>query len=202
MWKHKFYFLMLALMGVLSVAAQHDSKAKEILDHVSDTYRQSEGMKISFKGTQTGTLWVKGDKFVLECSGVKSWFDGQTQWSYVADNEEVNISSPTPEEIQAVNPYALVNMYRKGFDYRYEGLKLRNGKRGNEIALIPDNKQDIRMFLLSVSESNIPFYIGVDMTNGHYEEFIVSAFEEQKLSDEFFCFDAKQYPGVEIIDLR
>ena len=202
MRKHKCYTLLLTLMCVLNLFAQHDNKAKEILDQVATTYKMSTGMRIDFKGTQIGTLWVKGEKFVLECGGIKSWFDGETQWSYVAENEEVNVSSPTPEEIQAINPYALVTMHRKGFDYRYKGSKLRNGKLGNEIVLIPENKQDISMFILSVSEENLPFYIGVDMTNGHYEEFVVTQFVEKSFSDDFFRFDPKQYPNAELIDLR
>lgn len=202
MLKHKFYIIMLALMVALTVAAQHDGKAKQILDQVANTYDQSNGMKIEFKGTQRGTIWMKGQKFVLECSGVKSWFNGETQWSYVEENQEVNVSTPTPEEIQSINPYTLVTMYRQGFDYRYQGLQIRNGKRGNEITLIPNNTQDIRMFLLSIGEDSVPFYVGVDMTNGHYEEFIVTKYEKMTLNDDFFNFDEKAYPNVEVIDLR
>ena len=145
---------------------------------------------------------MKGDCFVLESGGVKSWFDGTTQWSYVADNEEVSISSPTPEEIQAVNPYTLVTMYRKGFNYRYEGLKLRNNKRGHEITLIPHTQEDVRMITIYVGEDNIPFYIGVDMKNGHYEEFVLSSLEKIALEDRFFRFNPKEYPDAEVIDLR
>lgn len=202
MWKYKCYTLLLALTGALTVFAQQDEKAKSILDKVADTYQQSIGMRIDFKGTQQGTLWIKGEKFVLACGGIKSWFDGETQWSYVVDNEEVNISSPTPQEIQSVNPYALATMYRKGFNYRYQGLKTRNGKSGSEIALIPTNKQDIRMFLLLIGHENIPVYIGIDMTNGHYEEFIVTKHQTETLPDDFFRFDEKLYPDAEIIDLR
>ena len=202
MLKNRIYILLVALMGILPIAAQHDTKAKEILDKVSATYHQSIGMRVDFKGTQVGTLWMKGEKFVLDCGGVKSWFDGETQWSYVADNEEVNISTPTPEEIQTVNPYALVSMYQKGFDYRFQGNKTRNGKQGTEILLIPELKQDIRMFILTIGSNNIPFYIGIDMTNGHYEEFNLIKFEEQNLTDDFFRFDAARYPNAEIIDLR
>ena len=200
--KNKLYIFILALMGVLTVEAQRDGKAKEILDQVSKTYRVSDGIRIDFKGTQRGSIWVKGEMFVLECGGVKSWFDGQTQWSYVADNEEVTVSSPTPEEIQTVNPYALVTMYQKGFDYHFLGLKMRNGKRGNEISLVPNVQQDIRMFLLSIGENNVPYYIGVDMTNGHYEEFIVTDFKKETLADDFFRFNEKLYPNTEVIDLR
>lgn len=202
MLRHKFYILLIALLSSLTVAAQHDVAARNVLDKVSASYNECKGMKIAFKGTQIGTLWLKGDCFVLDCGGVKSWFDGKTQWSYVSGNEEVNISSPTPEEIQAVNPYALITMYRKGFSYLYMGMKSRNGKRGHEISLIPDNQQDIRMITLSVGEDNIPFYIGVDMRNGHYEEFVLTGYEKIDLVDEFFHFKSEEYPNAEVIDLR
>ena len=202
MLRHRIYIVLFALMAVLNLSAQQDRNAKEILDKVAQMYSQSQGMRVDFKGTQLGTLWIKGEKFVLDCGGVKSWFDGETQWSYVADNQEANVSTPTPEELQSINPYMLVTMYRNGFNYRMNGQRIRNGKRCNEINLIPINSQDIRMFLLSISEDNLPLYIGVDMVNGHYEEFIVTSFKKESLSDDFFRFDDNLYPDAEIIDLR
>lgn len=189
-------------MVFIGLSAQQEKEAKEILDKVSTTYNQVKGMKISFKGTQTGTLWIKSNCFVLDCGGIKSWFDGTTQWSYIADSEEVNISSPTPEEIQAVNPYTLVNMYKKGFNYSYLGYKTRNGKKGQEVVLFPLHNQDIRKIILDIDSNNLPFYIGIDMQNGHYEEFIVTSNEKMALDISFFQFNQKLYPNAEIIDLR
>ena len=202
MKRYKLFVLLLAWFGAMTVSAQCDQKAKEVLDAVAENYQQGDGMKISFKGSQIGTLWLKGDHFVLECGGIKSWFDGKTQWSYVKDNEEVNVSSPTPEELQTVNPYALVTMYRKGFNYRYDGYKVRKGKKGQEITLLPLVKGDIRKIILNVDNQLVPVYIGIDMENGHYEEFVSTSFERLSLSDDFFRFDEKQYPDVEVIDLR
>ena len=202
MMKHKLYIIMIALAGFLTVSAQKDNKAREILDQVALTYQNSDGMKITFKGTQKGTLWVKNNCFVLDCGGVKSWFDGETQWSYVKENDEVNISSPTPEELETVNPYALVTMYRNGYNYRYDGYKLRKGKTGQEVSLLAKGQGDVQRIVLNVDTNNIPAYIGIDMKNGHYEELISETFEEVSLSDDFFRFDKNQYPTAEIIDLR
>lgn len=195
-------FALATMVFPLSVLGQQDKSAREILDKMAATYNQGDGMKISFKGTQIGTLWVRENCFVLDCNGVKSWFDGTTQWSYVQENEEVNISSPTPEEIQAVNPYVLVNMYKKGFNYRYVGKKERNGKTGIEVVLLPLHNQDIREIRLNIDANNLPFYIGIDMQNGHFEEFIVTSYEKLDLTASFFQFNARLYPNAEIIDLR
>ena len=202
MKRYKLLVLLIAWLGVMTASAQRDQKAKEVLDAVAENYEQGNGMKISFKGSQIGTLWLKGECFVLDCGGVKSWFDGKTQWSYVEANGEVNVSSPTPEELQAVNPYALITMYRKGFNYRYDGYKNRKGNKGQEITLLPLVKGDIRKFILNIDNHLVPTYIGIDMENGHYEEFVCTSFEKLSLSDDFFRFDEKQYPDVEVIDLR
>ena len=202
MIKHKLYVILIDLAGFLTVSAQQDDKAREILDKVASTYKESKGMKITFKGTQKGTLWVKNNSFVLDCGGVKSWFDGETQWSYVKENDEVNISSPTPEELETVNPYALVTMYRKGYNFRYDGYKLRMGKPGQEISLFAKGQGEVQRIVLNIDENCIPAYIGIDMKNGHYEELVSETFEKVTLSDEFFRFDSKQYPTAEVIDLR
>ena len=99
------------LLACLCGHAQHDTKARDLLDRMAEAYRQAGAVSIRFAGTQSGTLEVKGDKFHLKSGGVETWFDGKTQWSYVEQNGEVNVSTPTPEELRGVNPYALVNSY-------------------------------------------------------------------------------------------
>ena len=202
MLKNKFIIALFAFLSAIGASAQQDQQARTILDRVASTYENSNGLQIKFKGTQLGTLWIKGERFVLECGGIKSWFDGQTQWSYVADNEEVNVSSPTYEELQVINPYVLATMYRKGFNYRYDGIQKRSGQQGHEVILIPLKQQDIRNFILLIDKNSIPVYIGIDMKNGHYEEFIVTHYEPIELADDFFQFNEKEYPNAEIIDLR
>ena len=118
-------------------------------------------------------------------------------------NEEVNVSSPTPEEIQSVNPYALLTSYKKGFNYRYVGEKTRQGKRGHEIILTPKTSQDIKSITLNVKENSSPVYIAIQLQNGEKQEFQISSYRTGvNLPDAVFRFDKSKYPGAEIIDLR
>lgn len=198
-------FLVVLLMGIawLQAAAQQDAKAESILNKMADTYRKAGGVSLSFGGTQRGKLLLKGDKFYLESGGIRTWFDGKTQWSYVAQNEEVNVSTPTPEELQNINPYALLTSYKKSFNYRYVGEKTRQGKRGQEILLTPKASQDVKSITLNVKENGSPVYIAIQLHNGEKQEFQISSYQTGvNLPDATFRFNKQKYPEAEIIDLR
>lgn len=96
-------FLIVLLLGttLLQAVAQQDAKAESILNKMAATYRQAGGISLTFGGTQRGKLLLKGNKFYLESGGIQTWFDGKTQWSYVAQNEEVNVSTPTRRKCRA-----------------------------------------------------------------------------------------------------
>lgn len=200
---NRIYTLFFLLMLTLSLSAQQDTKAKDILDKTVEKYNQSKGISVIFGGSQSGKLLLKGEKFQLTTQDVTTWFDGQTQWSYLRQNEEVNISTPTPEELRAINPYAWLSLYKQGFNYRYSGVKTREGKQGHEIVLTPQTKQDIQSITLLIGSDYEPIYIGILPTEGQMQEFIVHNYRTQlNLNDNAFRFDKSKYPNAEIIDMR
>lgn len=200
----RIYFLFLVLATSISVVfAQKDAKAQAILDKTAAAYQKANGIKLTFDGTQKGTLLLKGSCFYLDCAGVKSWFDGKTQWSYVQQNEEVTISNPTAEEIQSVNPYALITSYKTLFNYRYKGTQTRNGKKGQEIVLTPRQKGEIQSITFTVSADYEPIYIGIQLTNGQTQKLNITSYQTNlNLNSTNFSFNAKKYPNAEIIDMR
>lgn len=200
---NRIYTLFFLLMLTLSLSAQQDTKAKNILDKTVEKYNQSKGISVIFGGSQSGKLLLKGEKFQLTTQDVTTWFDGQTQWSYLKQNEEVNISTPTPEELRAINPYAWLSLYKQGFNYRYSGVKTREGKQSHEIVLTPQTKQDIQSITLLIGSDYEPIYIGILPTEGQMQEFIVHNYRTQlNLNDNAFRFDKSKYPNAEIIDMR
>ena len=62
---------------------------------------------------------MRGNKFVLETDEMKTWYNGECQWSLIFDMEEVNLSEPTQEELTEINPYELLNLYKKGYSSSY-----------------------------------------------------------------------------------
>ena len=110
----KYIFSVLIAFLSLPVIAQQQSQAKVILDKTAEAFRKAGGVKADFtvkavtnglvEGAENGTIQLKGEKFVLKTSDIITWFDGKTQWSYVTKNDEVNVSNPTQEELQQINP--------------------------------------------------------------------------------------------------
>lgn len=198
----RIYFIILLLVP-LCIFAQKDTKARQILDRTASALQQADGIRATFEGSNNGTLLMKGEKFFLDCAGISSWFDGKTQWSYVSDNEEVTVSIPTPEELQGINPYALIQSYKNGYNYQYKGKHTQNGIIGHEVKLIPEHEQSLKSITLFVTEKYLPTYIKVEQDNGMADEIIITSCQtNQKLNDNVFVFDKKKYPNAEIIDMR
>lgn len=207
-------YLLLALFS-LSVFAQKDAQAKNVLDKTSATLSKSGGIKAQFSikttnkaganvGQTSGSIQLKGNKFLLKTDGTTTWFDGKTQWSYVNGSEEVNVSNPDNDELQSMNPYALLYMYKSGFNYKYKGAKSVGGKQIYDILLTPEKKTNINQIELFIAKNNYqPVRIIVTQKDKSKSEVIVSNYTSgQSYNDSLFKFDKKKYPKAEIIDLR
>lgn len=190
--------------------------AASILDKAASAYENSNGLTAHFtmqarsdvqhvSESFDGTLDIKNDKFVLKTPDMITWFDGTTQWSYIEQSEEVNVSTPTGEELQAINPALLIRSYKKGFNANYKGESTApNGKAAYDIELLPKKKSDIVRVELQIEKfSGLPVSIAVFSKNG-----VSSTIRINKIStginqpDRFFVFNEKDYPDAEIIDLR
>ena len=99
----------ICLFGLALPLSAQKLDAQDILDRTATAFRQAGGIQADFtvqtyaksilQGSSTGVIRLKGEKFLLNADGVKTWFDGRTQWSYVTNSDEVNISEPSPEEL-------------------------------------------------------------------------------------------------------
>ena len=212
----KYIFSVLIALLSLPVIAQQQSQAKVILDKTAEAFRKAGGVKADFtvkavtnglvEGAENGTIQLKGEKFVLKTSDIITWFDGKTQWSYVTKNDEVNVSNPTQEELQQINPYTFLYMYQKGFSYKLGTVKTYGGKAVWEVILIAkDKKQDLERITLYVTKNTYePLYILLQQRDQQTRnEITVTAYQTGlDYADHVFTFDRKAYPTAEVIDLR
>ena len=143
---------------------------------------------------------------MLKTSDIVTWFDGKTQWSYVAKNDEVNVSNPTQEELQQINPYTFLYIYQKGFSYKLGTVKTYLGKAVWEVILTAkDKKQELERITLYVTKDAYePLYIQLQQRGQQTRnEITITSYQtRQNYADSIFVFNRKQYPSAEIIDLR
>ena len=200
--KKLFTFLMLILLP-FCINAQNDTKASEVLDKVLEDLSKSSGIRADFGGSETGFLLLKGKKFYLNNGNIQSWYDGKTQWSYVADTEEVNISYPTIEELQGINPYLILMRYKTDFNYTYKGSQARNGVKGHEIILTPKHSEHSEIIRVFVSTTYQPLAMKMEQNGKVLSEINVTSYKiNQKLEDGMFQFNKSLFPNAEIIDMR
>lgn len=195
-------------IGMLSflpyfLGAQTDKKAEEVLDKTLTELSGANGIRAEFGGTENGFLLLKGEKFYLNNGNIQSWYDGKTQWSYVDDTEEVNISHPTPEELQSINPYFILMLYKTKFNYTYSGPETRNGVKGHKIVLTPKHTENREIIYVFISHKYQPLAMKIEQDGRTISEINITNYQtNQKLEEGMFRFNKTLYPNAEIIDLR
>ncbi len=194
---------LLLLTQNIDIYAQKDEKAKEILQSVTAAYEKLGGVDIKFGGSVNGTISLKNNMFMVDCDGVKTWFDGVTQWSYIEANNEVNISTPTIEEQNLINPYSILRMYEEGFNYKYAGKKKFGGETCDEIILTPEIQQYYECMKVLINPKMEPINIEFIYSEAEKEIITVKKYQKNdKLSEDNFRFDMDAHSDAEIIDLR
>ena len=80
------------------------------------------------------------------------WYDGKNQWAFMPSSNEVNLSIPSRDEIQEVNPYMILKSYKKEFKSLYKGKS--NG--WERVELTPLQKDgDIKNILLEIDVTRL-----------------------------------------------
>lgn len=213
------------IIGVFSIAmltafqpvmAQTDAKAKSILDAVTQKVNGLKTLKANFslnlasangktKQSKTGTFFMKGQKYKIAIQGQEIICDGKTIWTYVKDNNEVQVTNYNPNE-QTISPTKLItNFYDKEYKYKYAGAKKSGARNCDAIELTPTNtgKQFSKVELLVDKASNTIAGGSITEKNGNHYTYTISNFTgNAAIGDDQFTFDPKTHKGVEVVDLR
>ncbi len=195
--------LILLFLTSISCILLSAQTAKSVLDKTAALCSKG-AVKIEFtakskEGTSSGTLITQNNRFTLKSPEANIWFDGKTEWSMVNGSGEVNVITPTAKEIAEMNPMNFINLYKKGYKM---SMKTVNGNQ--EIHLIATSKkQSIQEMYIYINPKTskpktIKFRSGKAWTNITVRSFTQLG-QKNPLS---FAFNPKDYPGVNIIDMR
>lgn len=205
--------MLLAALLSASIPAEAQT-AKSVLDKTAAKLRNSGGLQATFEATTfkgttqtgqtTGSIFVQGNKFQVNSTELSVWFDGKTQWSLLKSSNEVNVSTPSAEEIQEMNPYAFVNLYKKGYQLSLTETTYKGNACYEARLLAQDKSASIQEMRITIGKTNyLPQSVRIRQgSNGWTRIRINSLKTGKKWNEDFFRFNPKDYPDTEVIDLR
>lgn len=205
----------LLLLFALPIMAQKEAEAKAVLEKTTQAFKKADGIEADFtltpyqrgvaQGEMKGSIQLMDENFRLTTPQMVTWFNGKTQWTYLPTNEEVNVSNPTREELESINPLAFLTLYKEGYAYQLGSRTNYQGKSITEIILTAEefNKQWSNLTLYIDRTTHLPLYIKLKEAGKDYHEITISNYRQgMGWKKNHFTFDPKQYPDAEVIDLR
>ncbi len=206
----KLFTTLLIALGTTLFA--QDQVAKDVLDRLSETTKSYKNMTVGFdfifenknqniNEKQKGILVLQEEMFRLEMDEQIIINDGESQWIYLTDMNEVQIMEHDPEA-QMMSPNKLFTIYEEGYKYIYVGAEAEKGKRLQIIDLFPEESVAFIKVTLAVDASKNQLHkITMHDKNGGTYAYLVTSFKSNTAIAPFI-FKTVDYPGVEAIDLR
>lgn len=203
----------LALMFVASMASAQNAKA--ILDAMSAKYKAIQSFTSSIDYTMVnkadaindtfkGSIAVKGDMYSLKMGGQEVINNGTTVWTYLPDDNEVNIDNHSAEAGD-ITPSSIYTIYQKGFTYVLLTPVNSGGKKYDVVDLISSNKEaqfyKIRLEI-DQGDKTLGKFTMYDNEGSEFSYTISNFNPKVNLKDSDFVFDEVKHKGVEVIDLR
>ena len=213
--------LMILALSAATCFAQKDPEAKAILDKAAKQAAGYKSITAEFdcvyenlaeekSENYNGTLLLKGNRFRIDVDKTITFCDGKTRWAYITESNEVTISpievsnDDAPEDKFMSDPMSLYTIYRSGFKYIMGDTEEIGGKTMQIVELAPENiKKPYFKIKYWFSPNNDLYQIKCFQKDGTRFTLTLKKFAtNQKIDDAELNFDAKKYPGVEVIDMR
>ncbi len=148
--------------------------------------------------TKAGQAWFQGDAYKIIMEEQHTISDGTTLWSYLVDDGEVMVGNTSDEPDST--PFKLLTTLDKDCTATYlppstkdESVVELTNPNGpyKSIKLTINNKTNMVEAIVVRHEDSDPFIIQIDEWKF-----------DKDYPDGFFTFDEKDYPNVDIIDMR
>ena len=153
------------------------------------------------QGTSQGTIAMQGTKFRVISSEVKCWYDGKTQWSWSPVTDEVNITTPTSDDLRLTNPIAAVEHFKSAFNMKKAKAKT---DKTQVIKLTPKKKDNIKTLWLYFDENTSLLRTArFEMSDKSVYVIKITDYKHKSLPSSTFTFDKSMVPeGTQVVDLR
>lgn len=200
--------LLFLFLPSLKTAAT-DNYANMVLDNVIKMYKAAKGISVKYiltsgQGQASGNIVMQGQQFRMLSNDLKCWYNGTTQWSYTSISGEVNITKPSAEELQLVNPYAIIS----GFKNAYTARRLNTSTTSHhDLLLTPKSKTNAEISAIGLTISRrmyLPTKIVITLRDKSYLIVTLSHYKTgQNFPASTFTFDKSLVPSsAQVVDLR
>lgn len=194
----------------------NDPEAKKILDAVSAKFKTFKSVQAKFSlnienaagktlGTKSGSVYMKGSKYRISVTGQEIFCDGANVSTFDKAANEVTITKVDLSANTITPQKMFTNFYDKDFLYKLNGSKTVKGKLIQEIELTPvDKTKPFHKVLLFIDKatSTIASTKLFEKSGNRYNYSINNMNTSGDINDAQFVFDAKKFPGAEVVDLR
>ncbi len=211
-----FMFCGTAVFSQNNSLGKNDPEAKVILDNVSAKFKTYKSVTANFtltiadgnnkvQGTKKGIVYIQGSRYRVSISDQEIYSDGDNIWTYDKSANEVQLTKFDPDANTITPQKMFTNFYDKDFLYKLNGETKQGGKTIQEIELTPvDKTKAFFKVLVEVDKSskNIVSTKVFEKNGNRYVYTITLMKVNTNLADSLFVFNPKDYPGVEVVDLR
>mgnify|MGYP000717966743 FL=1 len=192
------------------LGAQNDPEAGKWLDEASSTMSGYETISMDFdyvldnqaedvSQELTGSLLLKGEKYVVNLFGSTQIFDGSKTYTIIPENEEVNISDADLDPENTFTPSKFYTFYKSGYTYAMDELKNRDGKKIQFVRLTPiDSDSEVASILVGIEVSTKHIYQVIEIGNNETRTTLTARNmrTDENIGDNAFAFDEKKYTDM------
>jgi outer membrane lipoprotein-sorting protein len=153
--------------------------------------------------TSTGKGWVKDKKYYASYGDNTILSNGLKTWTIVKEEKTVYESDASDDNEESMNPKRLLTIWENGFKNRYDREEVLNGESVHILYLYPKeaNKADYHTIILYISKSSNEVKKAIlKNRDGAIMTYSITKFTpDETIEDVKFVFDARKYPGYEVI---
>ncbi|MCF8226663.1 MAG: outer membrane lipoprotein carrier protein LolA [Bacteroidales bacterium] len=202
---------------VFPAPAQKDPAAEPYLEKIASELGPGKAIHIQFdyiredqqsgsKVDGEGSLFLSGEKYKIDLGEAVIFYDGETQYAWQREIEEVYVSKPDPESKEFVfaDPIRLLADYKETFKYRLMGESELMGIAMHEVQLYPvelDAPYALIKTFFDLQNDDLKAIFIRQNQGILYTMMITNLTRENVPEDAYFRFNAGENPNVEVIEL-
>lgn len=181
--------------------------AEEVVKKSAALLSSSKGVSADFLFTVSGNKTrgnIKADrqKFMIDTSGFKIWYNGKEMSTYNQRTSETIITTPDKEELAQTNPFEYLKINLDSYSISF--VPASSTSQYSVRLQAKSSKMEFKNMTFTIRKSDsVPESIVVQPRTGQPIHITITNFKKDlNLPASTFEYPKSQYPGIEVVDLR